>query len=199
MAPPPAKKMRSKRATTSRAANRLQPDSNCTEALIAAMDEKKRAKVSTMLGNFFKREIHDQGGSACYTPQPPAAQCLPSPAMQVLTTTAQAVEPRPTAPTNDSSKLFSSSGVNTRDLCSSFTDHNPNSQRRHRDVPPEIWEEMVKLRLKRLYLEEQIASLVTSIDAQTERFHCLMQIQAIGQYVTDGVLPSGGFVRKKKR
>nr|CCC48460.1 conserved hypothetical protein, fragment [Trypanosoma vivax Y486] len=59
--------------------------------------------------------------------------------------------------------------------------------RRPRDVPQELWDEICKLRLQRISLEERSIELMRAMEINLARFDRLMQMQGINSYTIEAL------------
>ncbi|EKF37875.1 hypothetical protein MOQ_001920 [Trypanosoma cruzi marinkellei] len=162
----PAKKQRGKRDVSGKSASKLSPDENSTEALLAAMDEKKRQKVRSVLVNLFRRNNID-------SPAPNS----PTNTVQSLGAGAPTISAE-TAPRQEASMSI----CFPADAVSISTSPD---QRRPRDVPLELWDEVSKLRVKRIDLERRSTMLMSGIDKQLARFDLLVQNHGIATYAAE--------------
>ncbi|AAZ11864.1 uncharacterized protein TEOVI_000678400 [Trypanosoma equiperdum] len=194
----PTRKARTKRNASTRPVARQQLDENSTEALIAAMDEKKRARVTAALIAFFKRDMQEQNSPAYQNASTP----VPQGANHSSTRTSQTLGRIPSANSHtmlcESNKGNQPSCSNGNELPTLLSETQQQQLRRHRDIPPELWDEMAKLRLRRLSLEEKIGSLLSNINAQTERFGLLMEVQGVNSYSTESVNRAIEMIRQKR-
>ncbi|ESS69725.1 hypothetical protein TCDM_01428 [Trypanosoma cruzi Dm28c] len=162
----PAKKQRGKRDGSGRLALKPLPDENSTEALVAAMDEKRRQKVRSILVSLFRRNNID-------SPVP----------ITPTNTVASLGAGAPTA----SAETAVRQEVNTS-LCfpADAASISTNADlRRPKDVPPELWDEISRLRVKRVDLEGRSAMLMSGIDKQLARFDLLVQNHGIATYAAE--------------
>ncbi|RNF02979.1 uncharacterized protein Tco025E_08278 [Trypanosoma conorhini] len=162
----PAKKQRLKRESSVKSLSQPLLAENSTEALLAAMDERRRLRVSGALVSLFKRNNTESPvlSSPTYAAAVPGGGGTANFAEAVGRQQVTAPSSLPT------------------DIGSASTNVD---QRRPKDVPPELWEEVSKLRLKRLTLEGRGKTLMSNIDAQLARFDLLMQNHGIATYATD--------------
>ncbi|KAH9579904.1 hypothetical protein LSM04_004049 [Trypanosoma melophagium] len=180
------KKTKPRRENTTRASLRPPMDENSTEALLAAMDEKKRAKVSAALVNLFRRNQTDASPSS---PSPQAGFSPASPQQQQQ----QQID-APSSPTDVLGKQQLASAF-ASDAISSSVNH---EQRRPKDVPQELWDEVSKLRTRRIVLEDRLTLLMGRIDSQLRRFDLLMQNYGVTTYASDAMEHTLNLLREKK-
>ncbi|ESL07276.1 hypothetical protein TRSC58_05037 [Trypanosoma rangeli SC58] len=163
---PPAKKQRLKREGSVKSLSHVSLAEKSTEALLGAMDERRRLRVSSVLVSLFKRNTAESP-----VPNSPTNAAL-SPGGGGSTNFAEAAVRQ---------QVNAASSPPT-DAASASTSLD---QRRPKDVPPELWEEVSKLRCKRLTLEGRGKSLMGSIEVQLARFDLLMQSHGVATYATD--------------
>ncbi|ORC90910.1 uncharacterized protein TM35_000073340 [Trypanosoma theileri] len=179
-------KKQKRRDNNTRVSIRPPVDENSTEALVAAMDEKKRAKVSAALVNLFRRNQSDTPSSSQAGVSPLSPQSPPQQQLQLEA---------PASPTDASGKQQFSSGFSSDGL----NNNTPTFEhRRPKDVPPELWDEVSKLRMRRIVLEDRLAVLMGRIDSQLKRFDLLMQNYGVTMYASDAMEHNLSILRAKK-
>ncbi|KEG09338.1 hypothetical protein DQ04_05381010 [Trypanosoma grayi] len=187
----PTKKQRSKRDSSAKVAG-PPVDENSTEALVAAMDEKKRIRVTTALVNLFKRNNDN-------LPSPTPQQQPPQQSARVAAAVVTVSPPPPPSGTPLLSEAagrqhFAPSLVSSEALSMTLS----TDPRRPKDVPPELWEEVSKLRCARVVTEERLATLTKAIETQVARFDLLMLNHSIAAYATDAMEHTMQLLRQKK-
>ncbi|KAG8338814.1 hypothetical protein ERJ75_000722600 [Trypanosoma vivax] len=185
----PVKKTRGKRDGAAKGASRSQVDENSTEALIAAMDERKRIKVSTALVNHFKLSNAEyspsgaQSGTLGGTHNSSNSNPVTPPAVGVSQSALHMFSVSATRTSADTMHSFHSG------LPVQFDSAGPGAEqhRRPRDVPQELWDEICKLRLQRISLEERSIELMRAMEINLARFDRLMQMQGINSYTIEAL------------